>query len=271
MSRMMRQKCRSLSLAVSLLCTAPAFTLVAAQSLPVSISRQPDSLATPSRIGWVTPGEWRTMGTVAAATALLLPLDRPIARHFDRPSHATPRVANVVSTVAEPAILFSTVALVGIGRLTQHESIADIGVHGSEALFVSAVVTGGAKRVIGRLRPHAVESLRSMTFEPFSARDAARSFPSGHTTLAFSLAAVLDGEIAGHPRFRRDRRARWLLASVLYGSAAAIGAARLAESEHWISDLAAGAGVGVLSARWTVRHRHARGANRLERWLTGAP
>ena len=30
-----------------------------------------------------------------------------------------------------------------------------------------------------------------------------------------------------------------------------------------------GAGVGILSARWTVRHRHARGPNRIERWLTG--
>jgi len=231
-----------------------------------------DSLPSRDGVPWVSAREWRTAGMAAATTAMLIPLDRPIALRVDRTLGASSRVVDVadqVSAVAQPAVLLSTVALLGIGRITHRPAIADAGMHGTEALVVASAVTGGAKRIVGRLRPYAVDDRRALTFDPFNGADHARSFPSGHATFAFTFAAVVQEELARHPLMANNRRARWLVTSLLYGTATAVSIARLAERDHWGSDLAAGAGVGILSARWTVRHRHARGANRFERWLTG--
>ena len=62
--------------------------------------------------------------------------------------------------------------------------------------------------------------------------------PSGHTTAAFALATSLSDDI----------HRPW--ASVgLYTLAVGTGAARVIRNAHWISDVAAGAVLGITSAR----------------------
>lgn len=260
------------ALCLSTMVLTPSVATVGAQQPMIAAHAVADSSLSP-HVPWVTSREWRAAGMVAGSTALLVAIDRPLALHIAR-TVTTPSplvdMAHDVSAVAQPAVVASAVALLAIGRVTQKPAIADVGLHATEALLVASAVTGATKRVIGRLRPYAVDARRPLAFEPRRQDDAARSFPSGHATLAFTLAAVLNEEALRHPRFATNRRTRWLIRSLLYGSATAIGGARLVEGDHWVSDLAAGAGVGILSARWTVRQRHARTANRFERWLTGA-
>jgi membrane-associated phospholipid phosphatase len=65
-----------------------------------------------------------------------------------------------------------------------------------------------------------------------------RSFPSGHTSKAFALAHVMHkeyGEISP-----------WYSIGA-YSCAAATGVMRVAKNAHWISDILAGAGIGMLS------------------------
>jgi hypothetical protein len=65
-----------------------------------------------------------------------------------------------------------------------------------------------------------------------------RSFPSGHTALAFAYATVL------HKEFKDA--SPWI--SVLgYSTAAATGTLRVLNNKHWFSDVIAGAGIGILS------------------------
>lgn len=64
-----------------------------------------------------------------------------------------------------------------------------------------------------------------------------QSFPSGHTTIAFTNAAVLFNE------FKETSPA---LAYSGYAFATATGAFRIANNKHWVSDVLVGAGIGML-------------------------
>ena len=66
------------------------------------------------------------------------------------------------------------------------------------------------------------------------------SFPSGHTSTAFVTAEVLHLEFKdSHP----------FLAYSGYGFATTTGALRIINNRHWLSDVLAGAGIGILSAK----------------------
>ena len=69
---------------------------------------------------------------------------------------------------------------------------------------------------------------------------ARNSFPSGHTAQAFAGATIFCDEFAQHNT--------WLIISA-YTSAMAVGALRIMNNRHWASDVIAGAGFGILSAK----------------------
>ncbi|MGV3540161.1 MAG: phosphatase PAP2 family protein [Rufibacter sp.] len=65
-----------------------------------------------------------------------------------------------------------------------------------------------------------------------------RAFPSGHTSYAFTIATIVDKE------FRN--KSPWISVGS-YTIASATGVMRILNNEHWMSDVLAGAGVGILS------------------------
>ena len=68
------------------------------------------------------------------------------------------------------------------------------------------------------------------------------SFPSGHASLAFSMATALSEY---HPKYR------WLA----YGTAAAISAARVEVDAHYWHDVVAGGALGYFTTKYFMRHR----------------
>jgi len=92
---------------------------------------------------------------------------------------------------------------------------------------VAVLVAKGLKDWVGRPRPF--EVLHSMGIPQGSPGD---SFPSGHATGAFALAAVLS------QRFPRFQWVFWSLAALIAFSRVAVGL-------HWPSDVMAGAVMGV--------------------------
>ena len=109
------------------------------------------------------------------------------------------------------------------------------------SVVLAGVTTGALKFTVGRFRPD--EATSQYIFRPFSNHDA---FPSGHATLAFSLATSLSEEI----------RRPWATA-LLYAGATGTAWSRLNDHKHWLSDVLAGATIGITSGkvmegRWRV-------------------
>jgi membrane-associated phospholipid phosphatase len=119
--------------------------------------------------------------------------------------------------------------------------------HVAIALLASGVANGALKTVVGRERPSFTDDPER--FRPFSTRDHWQSFPSGHATVAFSLAASISEEA----------RRPWVTAAT-YGTATLVGWSRVYEDRHWASDVVGGALVGVATSRWTLHRLHARRA-----------
>lgn len=74
------------------------------------------------------------------------------------------------------------------------------------------------------------------------------SFPSGHTSSAFVVAGVIDQEFRG--------KSPWISVGA-YTIAGSTGVLRMLNNKHWLSDVFAGAGVGLLSVH-TVYYVHER-------------
>ena len=82
-----------------------------------------------------------------------------------------------------------------------------------------------------------VSSLKKWTNET-RPNGGAHSFPSGHTSFAFAMAHVMHKEFGD--------RSVWFSIGA-YGCATAVGVMRVTKNDHWISDVVAGAGIGILS------------------------
>jgi len=121
------------------------------------------------------------------------------------------------------------------------------------------------KWVVGRTRPYEIVGLldQPRPFLLFWFRDGGEgflhqknlSFPSGHTSTAFALAAALGILFP---------RGRWLFFSV----AALTGLQRISENAHFVSDVVAAAGFGVgvtYAALWCINTRQLRSAARKPR------
>jgi membrane-associated phospholipid phosphatase len=68
-----------------------------------------------------------------------------------------------------------------------------------------------------------------------------KSFPSGHTSNAFAMATVA------------ERHYGWKVGVPAYLVAGLMGASRLHQDKHWLSDVVAGATLGYIAGRTVVR------------------
>ncbi|MFH1844643.1 MAG: phosphatase PAP2 family protein [bacterium] len=93
------------------------------------------------------------------------------------------------------------------------------------SLTIAGLSSGSLKYLAGRSRPSS--GAPSDRFRPFCRLT---SFPSGHTTMAFTLAGSISREIDN----------RWATAG-LHLLAGSVGLSRLIDELHWLSDIVAGA------------------------------
>lgn len=99
-----------------------------------------------------------------------------------------------------------------------------------------------------------VQSLKYATKEPRPDGSNAVSFPSGHTAQAFAAATFLHKEY-GHLSV-------WYSIGG-YAAASAVGTLRILNNKHWITDVLAGAGIGILSTNLAyLTHQYHWGKNR---------
>ncbi len=107
------------------------------------------------------------------------------------------------------------------------------------------------------LRQIIVSSLKSITKVQRPNGDM-RSFPSGHASFAFAMAHFMHHEY--------EDKSVWYSVGA-YTCASAVAIMRVAKNAHWISDVVAGAGIGILSTELVyLTHQYKWDKDHLKNW-----
>lgn len=210
-------------------------------------------------------------GIALGATGLISIFDDDIALASRQPRF---RGANLqdfstnVSKVNETTLTAAGILTYGIGRLTRSRTTVDIGLHATEAVVLASVASQIIRSPLGRARPYEAGDTNQYDFKfgaGFRRGDAGfrrRAFPSIHTSSSMAVATVLTMEI-----HRRRPAATPFVAPVLFAAGLLPGLARIQLNQHWGSDIAAGAFMGVLSGYKVVSYSHSHPNNRFDRAL----
>lgn len=125
-----------------------------------------------------------------------------------------------------PVQFAAAAATYGWGRVKKQPKVVHLGVDLLRAQIVTQVLTEGLKLAVRRERPDGSKY----------------SFPSGHASVTFATATVL------------ERHLGWMAAVPTYTVATYVAASRLHENRHWLSDVVFGGAVGLVGGRTVTRH-----------------
>jgi membrane-associated phospholipid phosphatase len=184
--------------------------------------------------------QWVRFGAALGAIALAHQYDDDVREHFGTETAAPGTKPDTHDARdAAPALL----ALGGtwIAAVAGDE---DGGRREAGAMFEAAALSSAAglvlKQLTARERPYT-------TPDSDAWGEDGDAFPSLHTTAAFAIGTVLAE--SGNDRHR------WIRRVLGYGLAVGTAYTRLDHDAHWLSDTAAGAGLGIATARFVMKQR----------------
>ncbi len=197
---------------------------------------------------WKTAG-WATLAVVGTAVVA----DRPVRDYMCRLSQMSTcpgagpnsEVTNAPLTTIENFGQTYALGVMGgfylAGAITDNEKSMTVGQDLVAASVSSALVNQSIKVLANRSRPR--DNQGNNDFMGYVGLNNNSSFPSGHTTEAFTLASV----IASH----YDET--WVSVAS-YGTAGLVGVARMYHDAHWASDVVASAFIGTYIGKLVVKH-----------------
>jgi membrane-associated phospholipid phosphatase len=151
--------------------------------------------------------------------------------------------ASAIRHFGQPEV-YGTAALglLATGLITRDPKVTGAGKRLAASIALTSGMIYSGKALFGRARPDDP----IYDGDDFGLMSGRGSLPSGHTAMAFALATSLSDDI--------DRP--WATVG-LYTAAGAVGWSRINDNRHWLSDVAAGAVLGIVSAkvasgRWTI-------------------
>jgi membrane-associated phospholipid phosphatase len=210
-------------------------------------------------------------GVALGATALLSIYDKDIALASQQPRYQSGSLTNFslkVSKVNETTLTVAGILAYGIGRLAKSPTVTDVALHATESVVLASVASQIIRGPLGRARPYVTADTNQYDFQFFGGFKRGetgfqrRSFPSIHTSSGMAVATVLTMEL-----HRRHSAATPFVAPVLFAAGLLPGLVRIQLDQHWASDVAAGAFVGVLSGYKVVSYSHAHPDNFFDRNL----
>lgn len=241
--------------------------LVMLLSVAAPAAAQSDTLSPRPLFTWADAA---LAGGFAGLTIAAFPLDRKVAQRLQKPETQEKRflqkTATAVNTVVLPGSVIIGPSLYIAGRLSKSHRLADLGLHGTEALVVGELLGVAMKGFFGRERPYVDPANPDpddwQLLRGFGDNDGYRSFPSGHSLAAFAAAAAVTSETS-----RWWPSTRWIIGPAMYGGAAMAGASRMYNNRHWASDVVVGAAIGTFAGNKVVRYHHSNPGNRVDEWL----
>jgi membrane-associated phospholipid phosphatase len=190
---------------------------------------------------------------LAATTAFLIAADEDIRGAFQSYGNRHAWVGDVGPAFTKMGSLGAAAAaglFFGAGMLFKDDRARETGYLAACAMAQSFLVEQALKGLAGRRRPFAADGEDHWAgpagffkrYDP-DYRGLYDSFPSGHSTIAFSLATVVALQY---------RHTTWV-PILAYTVAAGVGLTRVTLDRHWMSDVVVGAVIGHLVARLVVR------------------
>ena len=217
---------------------------------------------------WVTRGDLAILGGGAVLAVLAQRVDlrvRNEVRSAGWQESGTLDALEVVGDKWGGGITVVTGAGLWLGgRRAENGTVAAVGLRALEAITVSGVVTKALKAGFGRARP------RTNPTDPWDVEwgrgwdNDHEAMPSGHSTAAFAFAAAVTSEVAR----RAPAKAR-LVGVTTFALAGVTAYARMHSDAHWLSDVTAGAAIGMASGYAVTRWHATRPGNRIDRLLLG--
>ncbi len=149
------------------------------------------------------------------------------------PSQSHPVFQQNISKSVYPLALATPVSIFTVGLLKKDKKLQQQSYEIAGALIINTAITQGLKYTINRNRPYEDYPI---IINPYTIEKDA-SFPSGHTSTAFALAASISMQ-----------NKKWYFVVPAYAWAASVGYSRMYLGEHYPTDVFAGAVIGIGSA-----------------------
>ena len=202
----------------------------------------------PSR--WDTQ-DWKDIGWAALAVAgTSVIADRPV-RDFMRRQTQGNTFLNDVQNFGQSYAVGVVGGFYVAGLAMGSEKTVHVGEDLLTASVISATINQTIKVTVNRYRPRDDQGI--VNLQGYTGLNNNSSFPSGHTTEAFTLASVIATSYEDNP---------WVACSV-YTVAGMVGVARMYLDAHWASDVVASAFIGTWVGKSIVRHNNEiRGSNK---------
>jgi len=205
---------------------------------------------------FLTRRDLLVLGAGAAATGVLSIWDDDIAKAAQQEKYQGSGLHSFalnVSKAQETTLTVASLLTYGIGRLTKQNTVADVGLHSTEAVVLASLASQLIRGPLGRTRPNKVADTNQYDFhfgKGFTSFDQ-RAFPSIHTSSGMAVATVLTMEMQ-----RRHVAATPYVAPLLFAAGILPGLSRIQLDQHWASDVLGGAIMGVFSGYKVVSYSH---------------
>ena len=195
---------------------------------------------------WTSPfsarrGDAKWLAPLGLSTAILIATDRRTSGELVENGDNQARL-RISADVSRLGAFYTTsgvaAAFYFAGRATHNARARETGLLGAEALIDSGIVSSALKLATQRTRPF-IDNGRG------EFREDGDSFPSGHATSAWTLAAVVASEYKNQP----------LIKWGAYGLAIAVSLSRYTGRNHFLSDVLVGSAIGYGIGRY-VYHQH---------------
>ncbi len=187
--------------------------------------------------------DWTRFGIFTGTAAALFFVDEPV-RDFLK-NNRTDCLDHVTHDFFSPLggtwSVFISTGYYGVGLVCKNGRMKSTGLMAVESYLVGSLLANISKYAFGGIRPDSWWGPSPFEWKgPFGGN----SFPSGHTTAAFSVAAVFA---------TKYRETKWAPV-VAYSLATAVGISRIYENRHWASDVFAGAVLGLVTGKLICRN-----------------
>lgn len=205
---------------------------------------------------WLLAGGFAAMEGIIYFTA-----DKPIQKSVVEFMGDNPGLHNVSQYITDFGAMYEIYVLVGFGAyglIFKNDKVKTTTLLATQAYITAGAMSEATKYLTGRVRPFygGANPTNDIFLGPnlFNGNNPVggfnSSFPSGHTTAAFSAATV----------FAYEYKDQILIPVLAYSATSLVGISRITQNAHWTTDVLAGAALGYITGKQVVNnyHRYAR-------------